>query len=263
MVEVVGAQHRVVVEASAGVVRRYPLRADRAAQVGEVAERWRAVHALGLPVPELLAAHAGAVGEAHLAVGFVAGVAPSGALADVAAARLGRDLADVLVRMRRVSDEAWPYASDWVALWDAAAEQVRTDVLPLLDTPARAIARRRWDAACAAARVAPDGLCHGDLTAPNVVVEPATGALAGLLDWDDVVRGDAAGDVACLHSWLPVAAREAMLAAQPSLADELGRHEAYAATWALQGAAWALAHDEPAILADCLGRIAAKAANQA
>ncbi len=252
--EVTGAQHRVVIDRVAGVVRRYPLRADRAARVPEAAVRWRAVGALGLPVPTVLGARPGAVGVACLEVAYVGGVTGEDRLTTGAAARLGGELAGVLVRMREIPSTGWPYASGWVALWDEAAEAVRVAVLPLLDARTRVTAERRLDTACAAARVAPDGLCHGDLTAPNVVVDPATGALAALLDWDDVVRGDVAGDVACALSWLPPSGRAALLTAQPTLADELARHDAYAATWALQGAAWALAHDDPAVLAECLAR---------
>jgi aminoglycoside phosphotransferase (APT) family kinase protein len=42
---------------------------------------------------------------------------------------------------------------------------------------------------------------HGALSAGNLIVEPQTGQLTGILDWTDTTLGDAARDFASLVTW--------------------------------------------------------------
>ena len=44
-------------------------------------------------------------------------------------------------------------------------------------------------------------LVHTDLSRENLIVEPQTGRLTGILDWTDTFLGDAAGDFARLVTW--------------------------------------------------------------
>ena len=44
-------------------------------------------------------------------------------------------------------------------------------------------------------------LVHTDLGPGNLIVEPQTGRLTGILDWTDTFLGDAAGDFAALVRW--------------------------------------------------------------
>ncbi len=70
---------------------------------------------------------------------------------------------------------------------------------------------RRADAALAVAQppvdTAPWVVCHGDLHIRHVLVDP-TGALAGVIDWGDIVRGERALDLAAVFAALDPPARE-------------------------------------------------------
>lgn len=61
-----------------------------------------------------------------------------------------------------------------------------------------------------------DVLAHGDLYGRHVMVDPASGAPTGIIDWGDVHVGDAAGDLALGWSFFQGAPRAAFLAAYRS-----------------------------------------------
>ena len=84
-----------------------------------------------------------------------------------------------------------------------------------------------------------------------------TPALLGIIDWDDVMRGDVAGDVAALRAGLPPAVTAAMPAAAPSLTQELARFVRYVATWPLQEALFSVEHERPDLVADGVARFRA------
>jgi aminoglycoside phosphotransferase len=263
-----GAQNVVLIDQDDAVVRRFPQTSAGAARLPEVAERWRAVNTLGLPAPSLLGAHTDAgEGGPHLTMSLLPGArldqsdlrAPMSP--GIAASRLGADLARVLVLMREIADADWPAPSAWVAMWDDMAARARISVLPLLAPPDATRAEADLWAAGQAARVRPYGLCHGDLGPHNLHVDPDSGALLGIIDWDDVMRGDVAGDVAGLQAGLPPAVTAAMLAAGPSLAQELARFARYAATWPLQEALFGVEHERPDLVADGLDRYRAASAD--
>jgi aminoglycoside phosphotransferase (APT) family kinase protein len=44
-------------------------------------------------------------------------------------------------------------------------------------------------------------LTHGDFSPENILVNPTTGALTGILDWSDTTLGDAARDLVFLATW--------------------------------------------------------------
>lgn len=257
-----GQQNVVMFDQVLGVTWRYPRTQAGVARLADVERRWRAVNQFDLLAPTLLDALVDApLGQSHLTFALVPGshreLGP-GKVLDVAPGeprrRLGRDLAAVLLRMREIPDGAWPLPSGWVALWDDMAAQVRTDVLPLLTAPVARRAEHDLRAAQQAARARPCGLCHGDLTPGNLHVDQDTGELIAIFDWDDVMRGDVAGDVACALATLPPAVGEAMLAAEPSLAGELARFGAYSATWPLQLARYGVEHARPDLVVDGLSR---------
>ncbi|MEO6822192.1 MAG: aminoglycoside phosphotransferase family protein [Candidatus Nanopelagicales bacterium] len=264
-----GAQNLVLLDPDNAVVRRYPRTPAGIARLPAVAERWRAVNALGLPAPRLLSVHPDAGdGEAYLTLSLLPGAqlapldlsdpaAPPPIPPGLASTRLGADLARVLVQMREVTDAAWPAPSGWIDLWDDMAARTRVAVLPLLAPADANRAREDLRTAGQAARARPNGLCHGDLGPHNLHVDPDSGALLGIIDWDDVMRGDVAGDVAALRAGLPPAVTAAMLAAAPSLTHELARFVRYVATWPLQEALFGVEHERPDLVADGVARFRA------
>lgn len=290
-----GQRNDVVVDVRAGLVWRFPRYAEDLPLLAETAQRLRAVTALGIPAPRVLGGEpTAALGRAHLVLSYVPGIAlddPAvGGLPAPARQLLGANLADVFRRLRRLPPGLWPGSCpDWGWLWADLGRRA-AGVLPELLTPeewARAEAALARAAATAAA--APQGLVHGDLGGVNVRLDPGTGALTGLIDWDGAVLGDPAVDVAAVAA-LPQAVRDlapaaaadtdgaataerharaveavlaSMLAAQPTLRDELDRFADYLATWPLQEAVWAVEHDDAAMLRDGLARYRAAPASSA
>jgi aminoglycoside phosphotransferase (APT) family kinase protein len=258
-----GKQHVVLVDRAAGLVWRFPRTPARLALLPDDAARLRAARRLGLPAPAVLGSVLDApLGRAHLLLEYLPGVAMDDPVVrgidDAAAARLGRDLAALLHRIRCLPAGAWPLpAPEWVGLWEALATRLSASVLPLLPTALAERAAEDLDRAITAARQAPRGLIHGDLGGVNVRVDPATGALTGVLDWDGAVPGDPAVDTIAVAVGADPRVVAAMLAAGPELAGDLDRARAYVATWALQEMAWGLGHDDPGLTADGLARFTA------
>ncbi len=261
-----GKQHVVLIDRTAGLAWRFPRTVERLALLPDDCARLRAARRLGLPAPAVLGELLDApLGRAHLLLEYLPGTAmddpAARAIDDAAAARLGRDLAGFLARNRTLPDGGWPLpAPDWVGLWAALAEELRTTVVPVLPPDLAGQAERDLDRAVAAAREAPRGLIHGDLGGVNVRVDLATGALTGVLDWDGAVPGDPAVDTIAVAVGADPRVGSAMLAAGPvvgaDLTGDLVRAETYVATWALQEIAWGLGHDAPALAADGLARYA-------
>jgi len=263
-----GKQHVVLVDRTAGLVWRFPRTPDRLALLEDDAARLRAAHRLGLPAPAVLGAVLDApLGRAHLLLEYLPGIAMDDpavrGLDDASAARLGRDLAALLARTRCLPAGAWPLpAPEWVGLWQALADELSASVVPLLPVALAERAVADLDRAVHAARRAPQGLIHGDLGGVNLRVDPATGALTGVLDWDGAVPGDPAVDTIAVAVGADPRVVASMLAAGPELAGDLERARAYVATWALQEMSWGLRHDDPGLTQDGLARFAGSLAGQ-
>lgn len=72
-------------------------------------------------------------------------------------------------------------------------------------------------------------LVHGDLYGRHVLVDPASGAPSGLIDWGDVHVGDAAGDLALGWTFFAGAARARFLEAYAAACRALGSESGSAA----------------------------------
>ncbi len=75
-----------------------------------------------------------------------------------------------------------------------------------------------------------DALVHGDLYARHLLIG-ADHALAGVIDWGDIHRGDPAVDLAVAHTFLPPAARERFRRAYGPIADASWRVARLRALW--------------------------------
>jgi aminoglycoside phosphotransferase (APT) family kinase protein len=239
----VGQYADVVVDVGRGVARRVPrYEAERAALPGLVA-KLRAASALALPAPPVLGADLeGPLGVAHVELGYVPGVGlrhPSVACLPAAGReRLVRDLTGLLSALRDADLARWPAGDDgrWAERWLALRRDVAELVVPRLAPAGVARALADADAAVAAAADAPIALAHGDLGGENVRVDPATGALTGVLDWDSAGPGDPAVDLAALSVSVPAPVVERL----PATAGDALRARAYARTFALQDAVFGL-----------------------
>lgn len=87
-------------------------------------------------------------------------------------------------------------------------------------------------------------LRHGDFGPSNILFDPATRAVTGIIDFDSAALGDPAVDVAALASY----GQEfgvAFHAAYPEMAAVAHRVAFYAGTFALQEALFGAEHDDP------------------
>jgi aminoglycoside phosphotransferase (APT) family kinase protein len=288
VLDVRGQRNDVLVSVAASRVWRFPRYAEDLPGLPLAVARLDAVAALGIPAPRVLAADVDApLGRAHLVLTYLPGIAlddPAVATTTAAAqARLGADLAAVFVRLRHLPEGSWPIPTvGWADLWAGTGERALAALRGrrLLTGPDLGRAETELARAARTAASAPHGLVHGDLGGVNIRLDPGTGALQGLIDWDGAVPGDPAVDVAAVHA-LPAAIRElapdpavdptgaaaaarhahavdavvtAMLAAEPSLHEELARFGDYFATWPLQEVLWGVEHDDPALVQQGLAR---------
>jgi aminoglycoside phosphotransferase (APT) family kinase protein len=110
------------------------------------------------------------------------------------------DLVDVLVRLHTVDVDAVGlgelsrregYLERQLRRWHGQLEKTRTRDLPLLDEVHRRLS----------ASVPPQGaaaIVHGDYRLDNVILEPETGAVKAVLDWELTTLGDPLADVGML-----------------------------------------------------------------
>ena len=61
---------------------------------------------------------------------------------------------------------------------------------------------------------------HQDLSPEHLLVDPSTGQLAGIIDWTDVILGDAARDFVFLVAWRGWAYAEEVIRAYPHAVDQ-------------------------------------------
>ncbi len=253
-----GQRHDVVL--TTGEAWRFPRTPAALDVLARSADRARAAHGLGLPAPAVIGVVAGDLGVARMGLSRVHGVGLSPrvtrTLSAVAQQRLAADLVSLLTALRTARPTSWPGDDEgWVARWEQLADRLRTDVLP---TIASARGRSRAEAevsaavSAAAAVASLGGLTHGDLGGENVLLDPASGAVVGVLDWDEAGPGDPAVDLAAIlahaQPWLVTALHEE----DPTLRELTQRSAAYQGTFALQQALWGLDSGDPREVAEGL-----------
>jgi aminoglycoside phosphotransferase (APT) family kinase protein len=243
----VGQYAIVVVDENRGVARRVPCYEAERTALPELVAKLRAAAALGLPAPSVRGAKLdGPLGVAHVDLAFVPGVG----LCDPAIVRLSTagwdrlaaDLAALLLALRTADLTGWPLRvqGTWSERWRALRRDVLELVVPQLTATGARRALADADAAVAAAAGTSLALMHGDLGGENVRVDPTTGALTGVLDWDSAGAGDPAVDLAAIEVSVPNPVVERLLAAGPELRGDISRARNYARTFALQDAVFGL-----------------------
>lgn len=255
-----GNRSLVLVAADRGRVWRFPRWPEDLALLPTATRRLSAAGALGLPAPRLLDVVLDApLGSAHLVTSYVPGLAMDdlavAALPSDRLRRLGADLADLLMRLAAVPWDRWPATEPpWPRLWADSVARMRRLVLPRLDPEDAADAAATLAAAEATAAATTCGVIHGDLGGVNVRVDPASGAITGVLDWDGAIAGDGAVDVAAVAAGAPVAVVAAVLQHRPALAADLARHDRYLATWPLQEVLYGIERGDDDLVRDGLAR---------
>jgi aminoglycoside phosphotransferase (APT) family kinase protein len=234
-----GQSADVVIDLERDEVWRFPRTPDALARMDADVERLEAARAGGLPAPQVLEVAAGPAGTARVRMTRLAGTPLTDCppLSDAAAHRLAGDLATALEWLRRLPLPGW--ADDdggWAEHWgDLRADATRL-LLPRMSEAGRAVATAQLERAAARATSAPISPVHGDLGAAHLFVDPATGALQGIADWDTLGPGDPVVDLAALRATLPAPVLQALLALRSPSDDEQDRMAAYAGTFALQDA---------------------------
>jgi aminoglycoside phosphotransferase (APT) family kinase protein len=242
-----GQRNDVVLDRQAGIAWRFPRTLQALGTLELSAARTTAATARALPAPEVLAVVAAPLGSARIGLRLVGGVglspALTAALSPPSRERLVADLVTLLGGLRNASGVGWPGDPlPWAVRWAALGDRLTREVVPLLQVAqdaerATAVVGRAVDAACDAGVA---GIAHGDLGGENVHLDPLTGALVGVLDWDDAAPGDPALDLAALRAHAEPWLTAALLEEDPSLAALHARADAYLATFPLQEALWGL-----------------------
>ena len=254
-----GQRHDVIMDHSAGVAWRFPRTAAALTAFPTTVARTRRARTSGLPAPEVVDVVTGPLGTARMGLTLLDGTGMSREVVEPlgprARATLVHGLSALLGTLRSVEPVDWPQMpTSWSDRWQLLGSRLRTDVLPLIGSDkGRLQAASHVEAAEAAASGAGTyGLTHGDLGGENVLLDPESGELVGVLDWDDAVPGDPAVDLAAILAHAPDWLADGLFALDPSLTALARRAEAYLGTFALQQALWGVEAGEEAEVTDGL-----------
>lgn len=196
-------------EADGGLVVRVPRNPGRATDLDREARFLRTLATVApLPTPAPLAA-----GDC-LIYPKLPGVPLLGAGIDADPAAVGATLGRLLAVLHGQLREPWADLVDEdatvPATWLEEAAETYADVAPQVP-PAH---RPGVEAFLASPPPAPATrlvLCHNDLGAEHVLVDPATGAVTGVIDWSDAAIADPARDLGLIHRDLgPAGVRAAL-----------------------------------------------------
>jgi aminoglycoside 2''-phosphotransferase len=133
------------------------------------------------------------------------------------------------------------HARDEAQFWAGLFAAFRDELYPLMRPAARGEVDALGDAILIELERTPlvPALIHGDFGGGNILYDPSTRRVTGVIDFGGVAVGDPAVDIAALSCY-----GEPFLAlgvpAYPGIASLLPRARRYRATFALQQALWAL-----------------------
>ncbi|MGN6574739.1 MAG: phosphotransferase family protein [Nocardioides sp.] len=218
-------------------VWRFPRTPDALARMVADAERLRRARAGGLPAPSVVEVVDGPAGTARVQLTRLRGtpLPECGTLGAAAVTRLAGDLAAALESLARLPLDGLTDGG-WAEHWEGLAVSMHHLLSPRMSAAGQRAAAIQLDRATRAAHGAPTAAVHGDLGASHLFVDPQTGRLLGIADWDTLAAGDPVVDLAALRATLPAAVWDALLRVRPLTEAEQERMDAYAATFALQDA---------------------------
>jgi aminoglycoside 2''-phosphotransferase len=207
----------VVLEVNDALMFRFPRpnRPDVEAQLEkEIALLPELAKALPLPIPQFDYLGDGSNGTGRRFVGYrkLAGVQLRGDHPALQRPQqIARQLGEFISCLHRFPVEraaqlkiAPVSAADWRQRYIDLYEQVRTDVLPLLEPALRAKAAALWEGFVAidANFLFHPVLIHADLNNDHILYDEAGDTITGIIDWGDVKIGDPAMDFAdLLHTY--------------------------------------------------------------
>jgi aminoglycoside phosphotransferase (APT) family kinase protein len=196
-----------------------PARLDREARLLALVA---GVSPLRVPVPRFVAPDLGCLGYDRLPGTPLLDVRPAqrSAWAEPVAAELGRLLTAVHAVPSNLVAGLVDCDDEPAAGWLAEAGALYRTVAAVVPQPYRRPVEAFLAAPPPAAGYAPV-FCHNDLGVEHVLVDPATGAVTGVIDWGDAAVADPAYDFARLHRDLGPAALDAALVGYPGAGREL------------------------------------------
>ena len=244
-----GLQNLVLIDRDRGVVWRFPRTAGGCLMLQDAARRLILLAGHGLPVPLVLDCRpASGPGDGYLMLSYRPGAAldavDTDALGPPERRRLIDTLIEVVQHVHGIPVEHWPTPRPaWAGIWQALAADV-ANCRGLPDPLAEHQLALAQHAALVAAQ-APIGIFHGDLGGVNCRIDPSTGQVLGLLDWDSASVGDTATDIAAILAGLGRVTAEEMRARSERWRAEEERYRAYVDTWPIQYHLWALRSGDP------------------
>ncbi|WP_280265192.1 APH(3'') family aminoglycoside O-phosphotransferase [Nocardia wallacei] len=178
---------------------------DRAAELRQERDRIEWLFAQGIPGPEVLDWIADDAGVC-LVTSAVAGV-PADAVAPAELERAWEEIARTVRRLHGLPVDACPFTRELADMFATARDVVaRGAVVPEFlpveqqrTPPEELLARLTPELELRLAQESTEAVvCHGDLCLPNIILDPATWEVAGLIDLGRLGRADPYADIALL-----------------------------------------------------------------
>lgn len=165
---------------------------------------------------------------------------------------LAAQLASFLKALHRIPLDAVPAERsrrDWLAGWDDMYRRLRKHLFPLMHPDARKRVAGSFNAFLADERnrsVKPV-LIHGDFGSGNILVDPASLTVTGVIDWGSAHADDPAVDIAAA-STVAEGLVDEMIPFYPELDTMLSRARFYRSTFRLQEGLFGVENDDAAAL---------------
>jgi aminoglycoside 2''-phosphotransferase len=165
---------------------------------------------------------------------------------------LADQLASFLQALHRIPLDTIPAAHsarDWLAGWEDMYRRLRERLFPLMRPDAREEVAGSFKAFLRDERnrsVEPV-LIHGDFGSGNVLIDPASLTVTGVIDWGSAHADDPAVDIAAA-STIAEGLVEEMISFYPEVKDMLPRARFYRSTFGLQEGLFGVENDDAAAL---------------
>lgn len=198
---------------------RFPKNRDAAVAIERIAELLDIIDdRLGIPVPRYLM-HGQWEGETFVGYEAIPGnpwhdVGFDDEQTPAVARALGHAVAKLhTVPVADVTSLLDEMPGDWPTACRVAADAAREVITPLLPTRAATVLDTKLDELLRLvdAGIGDEVLLHGDLGLLNIMVDPISKTLTGIIDFDDATIGDSAWDFRLLAEQLPATGYDALL----------------------------------------------------